>query len=192
MNNEVFLSLLALDSYNRGYGENVGGLAASGSIGSATIVTDALGELDEQAVLNTGFYAIAYNWNGQKVISYRGTNFEPNWNSVSDFLNSPAVKDAWNGWSLGGGFSSYGPQTVHVLETATRNSMSPACAHSAQPPFLHRRDLSRPRKGSFHRRTNTSAAPPRPRRRIMREGMNRGGRVVNFVNFGPVQRATSA
>lgn len=78
MNREVFLSLLALDSYNRGYGQTVFGLPASGSIGRADINRDSLvlgstsaGRVDEAA----GFYAIAYEWDNETVISYRGTNF---------------------------------------------------------------------------------------------------------------------
>jgi hypothetical protein len=79
MNRDVFLSLLALDSYNRGYGEVVftqprGGGAvqneAGRTIGNATIVDVPL----PQGSLAAGFYAIAYDWNGETVISYRGTN----------------------------------------------------------------------------------------------------------------------
>jgi hypothetical protein len=77
MNRDVFLSLSALDSYNSGSGQNINGLAASGAIGTASIRTDsrilgssASGRLDAAA----GFYAIAYEWNGVTVISYRGTN----------------------------------------------------------------------------------------------------------------------
>ena len=67
MNREVFLSLLALDAYNRGYGENVGNLAVEPNvtkIGDATILTDSritTGDVAEQA----GFYAIAYEWQGE-------------------------------------------------------------------------------------------------------------------------------
>lgn len=105
MNRDVFLSLLALDAYNRGYGANIGGQSESGEIGNASIITrPSIFGQQADAVLQSwqaaGFYAIAYNWDGQTVISYRGTNFEINW-SISDFLNSPAVQDAWNGWSLG-------------------------------------------------------------------------------------------
>lgn len=118
MNRDVFLSILAMDSYNRGYGANVGGLSQSGGIGTATIGINA----DDPAGVaqSAGFYAIAYNWNGQKVISYRGTNFEINW-SISDFLNSPAVRDAWNGWSVGGGFSPTGQShlAIEFYEAAT-------------------------------------------------------------------------
>ena len=37
MQRDVFLSLLALDSYNRGYGANVGDLSETGMIGTADI-----------------------------------------------------------------------------------------------------------------------------------------------------------
>ncbi len=76
MDREVFLSLLALDSYNRGYGANVGSLAESGGIGTATIRPFEPGEQDGWEA--AGFYAIAYDWNGETVISYRGTNFPTN------------------------------------------------------------------------------------------------------------------
>ncbi len=76
MDREVFLSLLALDSYNRGYGENLSGLPTSGLIGEAAILTDALGSLNQQDVLNAGFYAIAYDWSGETIISYRATDIE--------------------------------------------------------------------------------------------------------------------
>ncbi len=67
MNRDVFLSLLALDSYNRGYGTNINGLAETGSLGSANIRDF---KPDEQAGWQAaGFYAIAYDWNGETIIS---------------------------------------------------------------------------------------------------------------------------
>ena len=95
MNRDVFLSLLALDSYNRGYGRNVfaNGLATEGSeaerhIGTATILNVDLPAGSEAA----GFYAIAYDWNGDAVISHRGTNFDFNTNSVdAGFTRSTAL-----------------------------------------------------------------------------------------------------
>lgn len=80
MNREVFLSLLALDSYNRGYGQNVvlnsgdstaGQDEAGRKIGNATVIDVPL----PSGSIAAGFYAIAYNWNGETIISYRGTNF---------------------------------------------------------------------------------------------------------------------
>ncbi|MGB7420133.1 MAG: hypothetical protein WA918_13225 [Erythrobacter sp.] len=65
MNRKVFLSLLALDAYNRGYnrGVFVNGSASEENengrrIGNATILTDAN---DPEGVAQAaGFYAIAY------------------------------------------------------------------------------------------------------------------------------------
>ena len=74
LNRDVFLSILALDAYNRGYGQNVDDLSAEGQIGTANILGDALSELDADDVIAAGFYAIAYAWNGETVISFRGTN----------------------------------------------------------------------------------------------------------------------
>lgn len=109
MNNDVFLSLLALDSYNRGYGQNVllnAGDSTSGQdeagrqIGNATILNVDL----PSGSVAAGFYAIAYDWNGQTIISYRGTD-EP-----SPFL--PA-SDIWTRLSLGAASSPpIKPQTA--------------------------------------------------------------------------------
>ena len=103
---DVFLSLLALDAYNRGYGR---GVFANGSanddseagrkIGNATILNVDL-PAGSEAV---GFYAIAYELDGAKIISYRGTNFE--FNSLNEFLSSPAILDIYNGWGIGGGYA---------------------------------------------------------------------------------------
>jgi len=81
-------AILAMDSYNRSYNQ---GIQFSGeAIGTATIILDSsnLGYvLDEngQPVLDgnnqpirldqsIGFYAIAYEYNGEVVVSYRGTD----------------------------------------------------------------------------------------------------------------------
>ncbi len=80
MNRDVFLSLLALDSYNRGYGPNVllntsdstsGQNEVDRLIGSATITAHNISPAAQAA----GFYAIAYNWNSETIISLSGTNF---------------------------------------------------------------------------------------------------------------------
>lgn len=74
MNRDVFLSLSALDSYNRGYGASVEIGGAKGSkIGSAVIGEDAEILLTPGAAQAAGFYAIAYNWNGETINSLSGT-----------------------------------------------------------------------------------------------------------------------
>ena len=82
MNRDLFLAILAMDSYNRDYGS---GIQVSGSsIGNADIVSRASLGLDNQDYLNwqaAGFYAIAYDMTGvagftagERVIAYRGTD----------------------------------------------------------------------------------------------------------------------
>ncbi len=75
-----------MDSYNRGY--NAGLIMQGDSIGNARIAKTNLDgvtlNLDSGVIRNQntndrldddiGFYAIAYDYNGQKVISYRGTD----------------------------------------------------------------------------------------------------------------------
>ena len=90
---DLFLAILSMDSYNRGYGAGLSdggvndpdGLGETGHIGSATLITRAdLGITTEQyqAWQDAGFYAIAYDVGGsgpsglagKTVISYRGTD----------------------------------------------------------------------------------------------------------------------
>jgi len=77
MNRSLFLAILAMDSYNRGYGVGVEGLDEEGQIGNATIIPTPSQAGWEAA----SFYAIAYDMTGvagftagERVISYRGTD----------------------------------------------------------------------------------------------------------------------
>ena len=87
MNRDVFLSLLALDAYNRGYGQGIllnEGDSTAGQdeigrrIGNATVIADDI----TQSAVAAGFYTIAYEWrnpcDGQlkTIISYRGTSYK--------------------------------------------------------------------------------------------------------------------
>jgi hypothetical protein len=104
MQNKVYSALLAMDSYNRGYGANV--IINGSSLGSIDILTrESLNITDQQYVnwQTAGFYASAYEWNGENVISYRGTN--PDFGDLNTFLRSPGFRDVWNGWTLGAGFA---------------------------------------------------------------------------------------
>jgi hypothetical protein len=86
---DLFLSILSMDAYNRGYNPGMAGLSQSGQIGNATIglnsavLLDANGNrLDQPA----SFYGLAYNLtksvgtpgnqiaSGTTIISYRGTD----------------------------------------------------------------------------------------------------------------------
>jgi trimeric autotransporter adhesin len=82
MNNDLFKAILSMDAYNRGYNAEVNlGTNLSGnpdgsgpfSIGNATFFADS-GILAESKA--NSFYAIAYTWNGKKIISYRGSDNE--------------------------------------------------------------------------------------------------------------------
>jgi hypothetical protein len=92
---DLFLSILAMDAYNRGYGAGIDdpsvgtGLGVSNDshtyhIGNATIVRDAEQLLDQGAAQAAGFYSVAYTLeeavgegpdqiaDGTTIISYRG------------------------------------------------------------------------------------------------------------------------
>jgi hypothetical protein len=76
MTSELFLSILAMDSYNRGYAPGISGLSseAGTKIGNATVLDQELPTGSQTA----GFYAIAYTMgedqNAKTIISYRGTD----------------------------------------------------------------------------------------------------------------------
>jgi hypothetical protein len=94
MNRDLFLSILALDSYNRGYGQRVSGLANTGLLGNARIKTDSIVEFDSAGGTpsqDADFYAVAYTYNGETIISYRGTD--------------NLVKDAISGYGVGAGIA---------------------------------------------------------------------------------------
>jgi hypothetical protein len=106
MNKDLFLAILSMDSYNRGYkrgvkfspGEPSADINPTGTqIGNATILRDAN---DAQGVAKAaGFYALAYNVStagisglSGTVISYRGTDAAGGlpWTSnfwIGDLLN---------------------------------------------------------------------------------------------------------
>jgi hypothetical protein len=106
---DLFLAILAMDSYNRGYGAGLNdegasdtdGLGIGGGIGSAQILAVDLPQGSEEA----GFYAVAYNTPYGKVISYRGTDFTP---------GSDLATDAHDSWTLGGGRVLTEPPVVHA------------------------------------------------------------------------------
>ena len=86
MNRDLMMSVLTMDSYNRGYNSSitVPGLSENKNtqIGRA-LVYDNKGDLAAQAA---NFYAIAYTYNGEKIISYRGTD-----NISADAVNAYAI-----------------------------------------------------------------------------------------------------
>ncbi len=96
MNNNLFKAILSMDSYNRGYDAGIQlSDAKDTEIGNAKIdkTSIILGSGLDQSV---SFYALSYDWNGQTVISYRGTN-------TPTESESFWTGDIWNGWFIGGG-----------------------------------------------------------------------------------------
>ncbi len=81
MNRDLFLAILSMDSYNRGYGVGIDGLGGLQTyIGNARLIQESDVDIASAGV-NAGFYAIAYDMTGvagfaagERVISYRGTD----------------------------------------------------------------------------------------------------------------------
>ena len=89
---DLLLAILAMDSYNRGYGQGITGLdAPNAQIGDAIFLKQSDIKLDSAAV-SSGFYAAAYDTPYGKVISYRGTD--------NYLLSNPTTggNDIVNGW----------------------------------------------------------------------------------------------
>ncbi|MBX9826325.1 MAG: pre-peptidase C-terminal domain-containing protein [Xanthobacteraceae bacterium] len=108
MNRDLFLAVLAMDSYNRGNAPGVSGLsdAVGALIGDASVI----GSKDDAAARAAGFYAIAYNSTSLgKIISYRGTD------SNAGLEATITSGDALNGYGLALG-SPYGPQATMAID----------------------------------------------------------------------------
>jgi hypothetical protein len=88
---DLMYAILSMDSYNRGYNAGISNLGGEGALlGAIEVSKNAEQLLDAGAAQSAGFYAVAYQWNGETIISYRGTSAE----SVLEFL-----KDANSGWA---------------------------------------------------------------------------------------------
>lgn len=110
ISNELFHAILAMDAYNRGPGAKLTGLsdAIGTKLGNATVIGSVADPAD-------GFYAIAYELNGKKIISYRGTD------DTSFFSTS---SDLWNGWVQGAGIiSSQSEDAIHFYERISGKSV---------------------------------------------------------------------
>jgi hypothetical protein len=73
---DLIYAVLAMDSYNRGYGAGINGLTENDPVGTRSISTTSTDEFQQDA-FNAGFDAIAYRntATNELVISYRGTDF---------------------------------------------------------------------------------------------------------------------
>ena len=98
MSTDIFKAILAMDSYNRGYGAGINltgtQVGAASILKDSSVLTDGEQRLDQPA----GFYAIAYQEaDGGVTISYRGTD-DPTIFSLSG--------DIWSGWMTGSGIQN--------------------------------------------------------------------------------------
>ncbi len=92
MTNDLFLAILAMDSYNRTGPRNTPSglvLPVNDQIGDATVLAGPGGVMEDPS---TGFFAQAYDLGGQKIIAYRGTD--------------DLIKDPIFGWPTGFGYYS--------------------------------------------------------------------------------------
>jgi hypothetical protein len=150
MTTDLYLALLAMDSYNRGYSPGVdlkGAGFSQTQIGNATI---GLKSDDPAANLPgataEGFFAQSYTLNGQKIISYRGTegdgDYTRGW-SISLGLTSNFTQadealafykavtglDVLYGWLTGAGFASeQSTQAAAFYQSVTGQSINAGVA----------------------------------------------------------------
>ncbi|MBK8174860.1 MAG: type I secretion C-terminal target domain-containing protein [Rhodospirillales bacterium] len=98
MDSTLFKAILAMDSYNRGYNEGIkfgeGNTVVGTRIGNAIVTQQSEFRPGDPGV-TAGFYGIAYSYNGETVISYRGTDEEIAWGNANI--------DLWNGYGVGFG-----------------------------------------------------------------------------------------
>ena len=136
---DLFLAILAMDSYNRGYGAGIAdgdqndtdGLGEAGSqIGSATILNIPLPQNAQAA----GFYAVAYTVGagvegitpGTTVLSYRGTD-------GLTFGSDPVSGggDILNGWLAGAGVpTSQTDLAIQFYQAATGQTVWQTAANT--------------------------------------------------------------
>ena len=72
MTNDLFLAILAMDAYNRGYNPGIADLSdtVGMQIGTATI-SNRSSSLANSPEVAAGFYAVAYQWNGDTIMASR-------------------------------------------------------------------------------------------------------------------------
>ena len=131
MNKDLYLAILSMDSYNRGYGRglkfdpkdmSVVSNEIGNRIGRAKIVLQDTSE----GALAAGFYALAYDMtgvsdfaNGELVISYRGTNFSLD----PSFFESALWDDITQGWRVAFGSTGFGGSACVQAELAVRRQI---------------------------------------------------------------------
>ncbi|MDR4487071.1 MAG: hypothetical protein R3B83_06045 [Nitrospirales bacterium] len=120
---ELMYAILAMDSYDREY--NPGILLSGSNIGTASIGSE---ELLPAASQSAGFYAVAYQWNDDSIISYRGTDNPGLW--ADDIAGG---SDVWNGYGLGVGspYAEQGRLAAEFYQAVTGTQISDPLAESA-------------------------------------------------------------
>ena len=120
---ELMYAILAMDSYDREY--NPGILLSGSNIGTASIGSE---ELLPAASQSAGFYAVAYQWNDDSIISYRGTDNPGLW--ADDIAGG---SDVWNGYGLGVGspYAEQGRLAAEFYQAVTGTQSSDPLAESA-------------------------------------------------------------
>ena len=111
-NDDVFISLLALDAYMRGANEGIANLPDQiGTANRKQLFGESLTAGLQPSASSVGFGATAYEWNGKTVISYRGTDFGTgNWVDTA--------KDIFSGWIIG--FGETTSPSVSPVDIATQ------------------------------------------------------------------------
>jgi hypothetical protein len=130
VSNELYMALLAMDSYNRGYKPLVDLVAAGSS--SSLIGNVAINSSSNAAAgspeYNAGFFAQSYTLGNQKIISYRGTDqlFTPPWS------DDPGG-DPWNGYgtALGLPFNDQARMAAEFFQDVTGTASSDPSAGNA-------------------------------------------------------------
>lgn len=125
MNRDLFVAILSMDSYNRGYGAGIKDIPDSGQLGNATLLAATV----EQQIgwQSAGFYSIAYDMTGvagfvegERVIAYRGTDGDISvlgsaWDFIRSRLGRSTDNDVKNGYGIALGHPD-GTQALLALE----------------------------------------------------------------------------
>lgn len=118
-NSDLMVAILAIDAYNRGYNASIE-LGDGQTVGLATVSTDSSRLFDVDTTRDSGFFAVAYTWNGKTVISYRGTD-----NQGLFSKEDKGASDIWSGWSIGAGYADASQATwaKKFYEVVTKQSV---------------------------------------------------------------------
>lgn len=126
MNNDpkadFIYAILAMDSYNRGYGSGIKNLENAGHLGIWELLPDSENRPTIIGGFSAGFYAIAYRnaSTDETVISYRGTDFNLGL-PIKSLIVDPASlfvdpdrggSDLLNGYGIGFGLAGTGSMTL--------------------------------------------------------------------------------